>query len=237
MLKLVEIINTMPKRVCRVVLYAESKDDISQAALDEFQNKAEFTVAGGSFIYDSNKEISVTATDGLLLPLTDDNTNLHYWLTHNEFTSAGMKTISIEDMSELSPEEQKTAIKNMVDAFSRTEITELFVETTEEVIQKFHNGDYDSYEWNEETQQDVRVPATEEWSVPGDYLIPNVRDYYSEVSEMVEGGVTMYKNPDFGYSEAWRIDNQYGDSPIKFGDLIHPTGTIPMFWITGGRTK
>ena len=69
MLKLVEIINTMPKRVCRVVLFAESKDDISQKGLDEFQDKAGFTVAGGSFIYDSNKEISVTATDGLLLPL------------------------------------------------------------------------------------------------------------------------------------------------------------------------
>ena len=69
MLKLVEIINTMPKRVCRVVLFAESKDDISQKALDEFQDKAGFTVAGGSFIYDSDKEISVTATDGLLLPL------------------------------------------------------------------------------------------------------------------------------------------------------------------------
>ena len=69
MLKLVEIINTMPKRVCRVVLFAESKDDINQKALDEFQDKAGFTVAGGSFIYDSNKEISVTATDGLLLPL------------------------------------------------------------------------------------------------------------------------------------------------------------------------
>ena len=67
MLKLVEIINTMPKRVCRVVLFAESKDDISQAALDEFQDKAGFTVAGGSFIYDSNKEISVTATDGKLV--------------------------------------------------------------------------------------------------------------------------------------------------------------------------
>lgn len=70
MLKLVEIINTMPKRVCRVVLFAESKDDISQKALDEFQNKAEFTVAGGSFIYNSDKEISVTATDGLLLPVS-----------------------------------------------------------------------------------------------------------------------------------------------------------------------
>ena len=67
MLKLVEIINTMPKRVCRVVLYAENKNDISQAALDEFQKKAEFTVAGGSFIYDSNKEISVTAVDGKLV--------------------------------------------------------------------------------------------------------------------------------------------------------------------------
>ena len=67
MLKLVEIINTMPKRVCRVVLFAESKDDISQKALDEFQNKAGFTVAGGSFIYDSNKEISVTAVDGKLV--------------------------------------------------------------------------------------------------------------------------------------------------------------------------
>ena len=67
MLKLVEIINTLPKKVCRVVLYAESKDDISQAALDEFQNKSGFTVAGGSFIYDSNKEISVTAVDGKLV--------------------------------------------------------------------------------------------------------------------------------------------------------------------------
>ena len=67
MLKLVEIINTMPKRVCRVVLYAESKNDINQKALDEFQNKAGFTVAGGSFIYDSDKEISVTATDGKLV--------------------------------------------------------------------------------------------------------------------------------------------------------------------------
>ena len=147
MLKLVEIINTMPKRVCRVVLFAESKDDISQKALEEFQSKAEFTVAGGSFIYNSDKEISVTATDGRLLPLGDDNTNLKYWLTHNEFKSAGLKTISIEDMSELSPEEQKTAIKNMVDAFSRDEITELYVETTEEVIQKFHIGVYDNFVW------------------------------------------------------------------------------------------
>ena len=45
MLKLVEVINTLPKKVCRVVLYAESKDDISQAALDEFQNKSGSTVA------------------------------------------------------------------------------------------------------------------------------------------------------------------------------------------------
>ena len=67
MLKLVEVINTLPKKVCRVVLYAESKDDISQAALDEFQNKFGYTVAGGSFIYDSNKEISVTAVDGKLV--------------------------------------------------------------------------------------------------------------------------------------------------------------------------
>lgn len=238
MLKLVEIINTMPKRVCRVVLYAESKDDISQKALDEFQNKAEFTVAGGSFIYDSDKEISVTAIDGRLLPLGDDNTNLKYWLTHTEFKSAGLKTISTEDMPELSPEEQKTAIQNMVDAFSRDEITELYVETTEEVIQKFHNGDYDSYQWNEETQQDVRVPATEEDGVPGDYLVPDVRDYYSEVSEMVESGVTKYKNPNFGYSEAWRIENMAPDhTPIKFGDLIHPSGTIPKFWVIGGHTK
>ena len=238
MLKLVEIINTMPKRVCRVVLFAESKDDINQKALDEFQEKAGFTVAGGSFIYDSNKEISVTATDGMLLPLSDDNTNLKYWLTHNEFKSAGMKTISTEDMSELSPEEQKTAIKNMVDAFSRTEITELYVATTEEIIQKFHNGDYDSYEWNEETQQDVRVPATEEDGVPGYYLIADVRDYYSEVSETIEGGVTMYKNPSFGLSEAWRIENLAPDhTPITFGELIHPSGTIPKFWIIGGKTK
>ena len=46
MLKLVEIINTMPKRVCRVVLFAESKDDINQKALEEFQSKAGFTVIG-----------------------------------------------------------------------------------------------------------------------------------------------------------------------------------------------
>lgn len=67
MLKLVEIINTLPKKVCRVVLYAESKNDINQAALDEFQNKAGFTVAGGSFIYDSDKKISVVAVDGKLV--------------------------------------------------------------------------------------------------------------------------------------------------------------------------
>ena len=67
MLKLVEIINTMTKIVCRVVLFAESKDDINQKALDEFQDKAGYTVAGGSFIYDSNKEISVTAVDGKLV--------------------------------------------------------------------------------------------------------------------------------------------------------------------------
>ena len=67
MLKLVEIINTLPKKVNRVVLYAESKNDISQAALDEFQNKSGFTVAGGSFIYDSDKAISVTAVDGKLV--------------------------------------------------------------------------------------------------------------------------------------------------------------------------
>ena len=67
MLKLVEIINTMPKRVCRVVLFAESKDDINQKALDEFQTNAGFTVAGGSFIYTSDKEISVTAADGKLV--------------------------------------------------------------------------------------------------------------------------------------------------------------------------
>ena len=67
MFKLVEIINTLPKKVCRVVLYAENKNDINQAALDEFQNKAGFTVAGGSFIYDSNKEIRVIAKDGKLV--------------------------------------------------------------------------------------------------------------------------------------------------------------------------
>lgn len=67
MFKLVEIINTLPKKVCRVVLYAENKNDINQAALDEFQKKAGFTVAGGSFIYDSNKEIRVIAADGKLV--------------------------------------------------------------------------------------------------------------------------------------------------------------------------
>ena len=236
MLKLVEIINTMPKRVCRVVLFAESKDDISQKALDEFQEKAGFTVAGGSFIYDSNKEISVTVKDGMF---NDSNTDLKYWLNHNEFISPGLKTISIEDMSELSPEEQKTAIKNMVDAFSKTPNSELYVFTTEEVIQKFHNGYYDRYEWNDETQQEVRVPATEEDSVPHDYLIPDVRDYYSEVSKYEEAGITMYKNPNFGYSEAWRIENLAPDNtPIKFGDLIHQTfGPLPKFWIIGGKTK
>ena len=237
MLKLVEIINTMPKRVCRVVLFAESKDDISQKALDEFQDKAEFTVAGGSFIYDSNKEISVTARDGMLFG--DSNTDLKYWLTHTEFTSPGLKTISLEDMSELSPEEQKTAIQNMVDAFSRTPIMNEYVYATEEVIQKFNNGDFSNYVWNEETQEGESVPATEEDNVPGYYLVSDNRYYSCEVSEVIDGGVTMYKNFNYGITEGWRIENEAPDNtPIKFGDLIHPTwGPLPMFWVMGGKSK
>ena len=235
MLKLVEIINTMPKRVCRVVLFAESKDDINQKALEEFQTKAGFTVAGGSFIYTSDKEISVTAADGRLLPLGDDNTNLKYWLTHTEFDSVGTKKVSLSEFLDgsLTEEEQKQALQNLVTAC--TGITNS-VFTTEEVIQKFHNGDYDRYEWNSETQQEVRVPATESDSVPGDYFIPDQKYTTLEVTEYDDYGSIVLRDHEFGRRDGWRIENEAPDNvPTTFGDLI--SGTNIKFWYVGGNTK
>ena len=233
MLKLVEIINTMPKRVCRVVLYAENKNDISQSALDEFQKKAEFTVAGGSFIYNSDKEISVTSRDGMLFG--DSNTDLKYWLTHTEFDSTGTKTVSLLEFADgsLTEEEQKQALQNLVTACTGTINT---VHTTEEVIQKFHNGDYDNYVWNDETQQDDRVPAPESDSVPGDYFIPDSKYTILEVTEYDDGGSIVLRDHEFGRSDFWRIENEAPDNvPTTVGDLI--SGTNIKFWYAGGKTK
>ena len=225
MLKLVEIINTLPKKVCRVVLYAESKDDISQAALDEFQNKAEYTVAGGSFIYDSNKEISVTAVDGLLLPLNDSSTDLKYWLTHNKFASAGTKVVSlIPSIEGLSATEQKQAIQNLVTACTGTTNS---VVSTEEIIQQFNtDGTF--------TSAAGTNPVTADDIIDADYFAFDVKKVELNVSEqdIGDGQGLQLRDYDFGINDLWRSPNDI----MTFGDII--TGTSTKFWyIGGGKTK
>ena len=215
MLKLVEIINTMPKRVCRVVLYAESKDDISQAALDEFQNKAGYTVAGGSFIYDSDKEISVTAVDGRLSPKPDD---MYFTLDDvsslddSNFLRApkdGIVHISLAGKDKLSDSELKNKMYNIIRGLLIHNMGVVNLMTRQEVID-LPNGD-------EETLISAGV---------GSYS--NMADQKEIVVEVTNDGMDEYVTDDFTFG-GWLY--QIG-SDLTFGDLRTPTfGPLPDFFV------
>lgn len=239
MLKLVEIINTLPHSVCRVVLYAESKDDRSQAALEEFQSKAGFTVAGGSFIYDCDKEIIVTATDGQLGPEGGDDasTDLHYWLTHTEFESAGSKTISLEDQFELSEEEMLLALNNLFKAAYGYSVN---VITLEQVVEKFNNGEYGYWDWNEETQSEFWHPYSESDAISVSGVNPDLRYTTAEVTESEdwgeEGPMIVFRDYDFGQHGDGLVILSY-QTGLTWGDLVNPQESLPRFYGQIGKSK
>lgn len=235
MLKLVEIINTLPHSVCRVVLYAESKDDRSQAALEEFQSKAGFTVAGGSFIYDCDKEIIVTATDGQLGPEDDSQTDLHYWLTHDEFTSAGSKVVNLEALADgsLTEEEMLLALNNLFKAAFGYSVG---IITIEQVVEKFNNGEYGYWDWNEETQSEFWHPYTESDEITLSGLGTDRRYTTAEVTESEDGPLIALRDYGFGQHGDGFVILSY-ESGLTWGDLVNPQESLPKYFGQIGKGK